>query len=239
MLNVFPKSTYSIPSLKNSLDGMKGKDIVRNTIKPDFYNYDESDKNRLNSFISHYEKHTSSYFLITSFSFFESYVKNAIAELIQFHGGASGWVNKIKRDFSNIESKIVKNKMEKNVQSLRRPLKKNMIDKFVKNINILNKHNYVFPSQKMCTYGISKMISRIENISASQIPLFFKEVMDMDITKKGRFNTIRRKRNKIAHGEHIRLSFREARGMAKSLREVAIEIDDFLLKNYFIIEFPR
>ncbi len=232
-------SAYAIPSLKKHLNDVQGNTPIKTMIVPDFYRFDESNKNRLNNFIKDYEEHLSSYFLITAFSFFEAYVKGVILELIDYHGGNVGWMNNTNQKFKNIEMEMIKNGSIKHVRSLMEPFRKDKKGKYLDKQKILKNYNYVFPSQKMSIYGISQLISKIKDLGAKQIPIFLERVFSLNLSKKRRFHNIREKRNNIAHGKKLKLSLRESRAMAKSLREMSVEIDKFFLRNYFILEFIK
>jgi len=58
-------------------------------------------------------------------------------------------------------------------------------------------------------------------------------ISDSDVLK---FHNVREVRNKIAHGEEVNLTIEQVTNMSKDLRGLALEIDQHLLRYYFISE---
>lgn len=232
-------TSYAIPSLRKHIKSIANNVPIRKAVKPDFYRFDKSDSNRISSFILVYENHLSSYFLISVFSFFEAYIKNAIGELIKFHGGVSKWSERVKDNINESRIRLKKEGILAYEGSLKEPLKENKKGKYRDRINLLLKNNYKFPSDKLAPYGIIELVSKFENLRASELLPFLIKVFDIPLGYKEleEFKKIRRTRNDIAHGKKISISLRMARKSAKSLRSIALKIDNFLVNNFFIIEY--
>ena len=69
-------------TMKNIDKGIEGAQLA----KPDYFKGDQN-LDQLKSYSAEYKKNLSKYVLLSNFSYFEVYVIDAIAEMLEFHGG--------------------------------------------------------------------------------------------------------------------------------------------------------
>jgi tRNA G37 N-methylase TrmD len=82
------------------------------------------------------------------------------------------------------------------------------------------------------------LIQKISNMSAKDIPDVLVDGLHMDIDEARvlEYHNTREVRNKIAHGESVNLTIEQVTNMSKALRSLALDIDQHLLRYYFISE---
>lgn len=74
---------HAVPTLKEDL--LLPTPTVSNP--PDHFKADRNPKTEIASYINNYQEELARSALITIFSYFESYIKDASSEIVQFHGG--------------------------------------------------------------------------------------------------------------------------------------------------------
>lgn len=235
MLNFIVAICYAIPSLKSQIKTIKKE--KKTLHKPDFFIYDKSTPEELRRRTFGYKSKLSSYMLLTSFSFFESYVKKAVNEIFEFHGGSDEFVKLAnKRDNSFIldpPNEVVEHK-----RKLQEPIKPHLIKKYEKHTDELTQLGYRFPTDLFSSFGVQIIAKSIDKLRAVDILKLLREAFHINLNDDtmNKFNGIRDIRNKIAHGEVVTLSIRQVMEIIVFLRELAIKIDKHFIENYFVIE---
>jgi hypothetical protein len=232
----------AVPTLKRNIR-LYEKNIITELTQPDYYGsrsvVDEVAKNRnkdqLKKISQDYKSKLSKYILISNFSFFESYVFDVIEEMIKFHGGkeefkkkakARGYKNSVNDDVEDIRKKIrLPNKPENN-QQYRLATQK------------LDQLRYRFPSDMFGSYGVLMLLQKVANMKSADIPTLLNDGLHMDLSDDTveSYHNVREVRNKIAHGEQVVLTLKQVTDMSKSLRKIALKLDQHLLRYYFISE---
>lgn len=234
----------AVPTLKRNIR-LYEKGVISDLVKPDHYGpskkltEDEMNRNNvhLKQMSTGYRAKLSKYILISNFSFFESYVIDVINEMISFHGGREEFIEKSRKGGEN---QIQNNdpQLEKVRRKIRRPnnpqhvlMYKNASDKLVE-------RGYRFPSDLLSSYGARMLIQKIGNMNSVDIPNILTDGLHMKIdeTRINEFHNIRDIRNKIAHGDSVTLTIPQVTQMSKTLKSLAFDIDQHLLRYYFISE---
>ena len=234
----------AVPTLKRNIR-LYEKGIITELAKPDHYgaarelNADENirRKNQLKDVAVGYRAKLSKYILISNFSFFESYVIDVLKEMIDFHGGAEGLVKNSK---ARAESQIINDSTEiENIRRKVRGVSKPVHHSRCKNAsNLLTKMQYRFPSDLLSGYGAKMLLQKISNLTPHDMPNLLIDGLHMRIDESLvlDFHNVREVRNRIAHGDAVNLTIEQVTNMSKTLRTIALDLDQHLLRYYFISE---
>lgn len=235
----------AVPTLKRTISLYENKKITDLT-KPDYYGWKNDltqeektrRKNQLKIYAIGYKEKLSKYILISNFSFFESYVQNALQEMLSYHGGRDEFINaarkRSEKQFNNISSKI---------ENARRKIRfKKLVSyrntKFKHATQTLLEENYRFPTDLLSGYGATMLLQKIDNSVANDIPKLMRDGfhLHLDPALILEFHNARDIRNKIAHGEDITVTIAQVTKYSQAFKSLAIAIDQHLLKHYFILE---
>jgi len=128
--------------------------------------------------------------------------------------------------------------IQKNRKKLQDSFDKKNHQKYKKYTKLLKRQNFKFPSDLLSLYGIIKLREEIKNLKSNNIPSILQNGLHIEFTKDeiSKFHSIRELRNKIAHGENMRIDIRKAMECNGFLRNIAVRIDNQISSNYFVIE---
>lgn len=242
---------YSIPNLKKSIKGYKAQVINYETLSTPDYFKDATPIPQLEAIAKDYKENLSKYTLISAFSFFESYFRDVVEELIIFHGGKDNFIETVHlrhKTFLNTQSpSIIENK-----KKLTEPLKKKNSDKYQKYIELLDKEPlYRHPSELLATFGLKYFIETVtgNNFKSVMIPDILEYAFGLDLTEKinkhtdlaeknlkETFDTMRNIRNSIGHGDGNSIGFEKVMDLIRFLRFFAVKIDNHLVNHFFVLE---
>lgn len=228
--------SYSVPALKAQIRAFE-KGLVTKLPSSDFFAHDVSSTSRLRDLAARYKNDVACGLLISSFSYFESYVENALNEMIAFHGGETAFVSraeqKDKKFLTATPASVLKHK--RGLQDSPQPGK---AEKYKAHTQVLTSAGYRFPSELLSSYGVRMLIQNLEKMRSVNIPDILSDGLHISLTEtqRTRFHAIREVRNRIAHGDPVSLSVREARRMTNDLSKLAILVDQHLVEHYFVIE---
>lgn len=178
-----------------------------------------------------YKKTIGRFILISSFSYFEAYVKNLVDELVAFHGGPTSLVETVKKRLSRSYPEELRKKLQTTFKS-------NRINRYENVISELRNRGYPFPTDLFSVYGMITASRIPEELRAADIPgllndLFFFEMED---TSRKQYDRLREKRNEIAHGRFPSIELKEALSENRFLRDLSVKIDNYVVQNFFVIE---
>lgn len=234
----------AIPNLKRTIRLFE-KGIVTDFVKPDYFGgledltEDEKfrQKEQLKENAADYKSKLSKYILISNFSFFEAYIIDVLNEMIDFHGGRDNFVamcskrglHQMRNDSSDIESIR---------RRIRRPNNFGHIMRYKSATKSLQEKGYRFPSDLLSNFGAKMLLQKISNLSAKDIPAILTDGLHMELSDSLvlDFHNAREIRNKIAHGESLQLTISQVSNISKTLRNIAMKVDQHLLRYYFISE---
>ena len=236
----------AVPTLKRNLK-LYEKGVIDSLTKADHYGpAGELTKEQIGRVIPQmrkraegYKQKLSQYILISNFSFFESYVKDVIEEMVVFHGGAEKFTKTTSARAGKVHTNI--QEVEGALRKLRGQRDPKNVDRSKNATNKLESLNYIFPSDLFASYGIRTFIRVMGNMFAKDIPSIIGDALHMPLTDDEilTFHNIRDARNNIAHGSAITIDLAKVTDMCKFLRSIALRLDQHIIRNYLISEIYR
>lgn len=240
---------HSVPNIKKTIRGNKESIPYFSVPNPDYFN--KSNNERLISLSRDYKTNLAKYILISSFSFFESYFRSVINELMNFHGGKVKYLKSSRERFSkSFENRDVETL--KHIRKLQEPIKKKNNEKYKKYIDTLDKSSsYNRPSEILGSFGVKILaeLVRGENFRSKMIPdilefCFLLELSDktnkhpelINLNLRETFDYLRNIRNSIGHGNVSDVTFSKTMDLTRYLRFLSLKFDKHLVKNFFILE---
>lgn len=225
---------HSVPALKGYIKAVeKGK--APKIPDPDFFK-SATGHSRLKQIMPNYRKTMGRFLVLSSFSYFESYISDIIEESFFINGGSAEFLNasRNKRNDHFVDITSLNEKAKK----LREKKDKSKSEKYRKTINELKRLNYRFPSELFAFYGLFQLQEKLGNMRAVDIPDIMENAFGVNITtdERGEFNRIRELRNNIAHGKIIEVDLSEAIQINDFLKKLAIKVDQHIIRNFFVIE---
>lgn len=241
---------HAVPTLKKSIKGLEEEIENYETLPPADY-FRGTDIKFLKEYAKKYRYNLSKYLLVSAFSFFESYFKATIDELIDFHGGKEVFIQKSHLRMRNILS-ISDRSITESKRKLNEYPKKNKHDKYAKHAELLaNNSDYRFPTELLATYGLKYFIEFIQssNFTSSSIPDTLEYAFHFDLSQKVNKHAelkekniretleyLRNLRNSIAHGDKVNIGFEKCMDLIRFFRYLTANFDRHLVNNYFILE---
>ena len=228
---------YAVPTLSKNIHGVEKNIEHYSMVQPDFFRYDKTTPEILKGRIKSYQHQLTSYLWLSTFSFFEAYVKQILGELIEFHGGKDKFIQdtieSIGKDMSQITHRMKQHRIK-----LQKPFDPRKILQYKKKTKILKEGGYKFPSELLAAFGVKMLIERLGDLRAKDIPTLLRDglLFEFDDESLKKFNSYNAKRNNIAHGESVKYSLHETKEMLNFLRNLAKKIDQHLMANFFVIE---
>jgi hypothetical protein len=177
--------------------------------------------------------------LLSTFSYFEAYVADALKEILAFHGGAERIAEMAKShdtaSSGSCSAAVVES--QRKLLDVKNPAKHH---KYKKHLRVLRNEGYPLPSQRLSCFGWLSLANRLKRMKSHEIPdlLFDGLLYPLSQSDRDTFHSLRDKRNKIAHGKLTRYPVRTAVTHGKFLRDLAVGIDKYLVKNFLMIEYP-
>ncbi|GAB4007109.1 hypothetical protein GCM10028808_10350 [Spirosoma migulaei] len=242
---------YAIPNLKKSIKGYNEKIKNYETfVKPEYF-IEDVNIPKLERLTQDYKYSLSKYTLISVFSFFESFIKDVVFELIEFHGGKEAFISiahsrhKIFLDNQNHELIEIKRKLQE-------PVKKKNKQRYRKYINKIAEYpNYRHPSELLATYGLKYFIETVTGnaFKSVLIPDLLEFGFGMDLSEKvnkhadlvdydlkDTFDIMRNIRNNIGHGNGGNVGLEKVMDLIRFLRHLSVKVDAHLINHFFILE---
>lgn len=223
---------FAVPSLKEQIRLVRTGVVGISLPPPDYFKGQSIQQIR----VADYKSKLSRYIVLSSFSFFEAYIIDAIREMIEFHGGTEEFINraqqKIEESIGSIDGSTQEHK-----RKLQEPEKPGKELKYLKHSKHLVEAGYKFPSELLSSYGIRSLAERLDNLRSADIPILLSQGLNCEINAE-RFHQIRDIRNKLAHGRanEVRLTLKKAIKLNDDLRKFAVKIDKHLTQHFFVLE---
>ena len=234
----------AVPTLKRNLK-LYEKGIIETLTKPDHYGpageltkeHNDRSLPQLRQKADGYKEKLSRYILISNFSFFESYVKDVVDEMVAFHGGPEQFAQSAMTRASTINSTRT-SELDEACRKLRGQTNPKNKQRSANATKELKEMGYVFPTDLFSSYGISAFLRSFGNMFAKDIPSILKDGLHMPFRDDEvlEFHNIRDARNTIAHGNSITVDLTKVTEMCKFLRTIALRLDQHILRNYMISE---
>lgn len=223
-----------MPALKGYIKAVE-KGSVDKIPDPDHFK-DIADYDRLKQIIPNYKKTLGRFLVLSSFSYFESYISDVIDESFLINGGGENFLKAVENKRNNHFEIIAS--LNERTKKLREQKKKSKAAKYQNIIDELTEMNYKFPSDLLAFYGLFQVQEKAKNMRAVDIPDVMENAFGfkMEYLEKIELNRIRGIRNNIAHGQITEFNLSEAIQVNQFLRDLAIRIDQHMLRNFFVIE---
>jgi hypothetical protein len=225
---------YAVPHLAAHITLV---DAGKAALQPPHYFAPQNSTQFLRDNIATFEERLSSYMLLSLFSFFEAFVKDIVQEMFDFHGGTEMLLAlAAKRDLAlstaaqSRDIQVAKAKLTKN--------KKGKHQKYQKYSKVLVAAGFRFPTERFSSYGVGMLIERHKNLKAHAIPdlLVHGVAMHMSAAEKAQYDSIREKRNKVAHGRPQKLDLAYIRTTNDFFRDMTFRINTHVLEHFFVLE---
>lgn len=240
----------SVPTLKKSIKGLEEK-------VPNYERLPAADYFKgiqvplLKEYVKAYKNSLTKHLILSAFSFYESYIKSVIDELIQFQGGKESFIHRSMNKTKSfmLASDIV---IEESKTKLNEYPKKGKHQKYEKHVAILEKRNdFRFPSELLATYGVKYLIEFTQSsaFTSNQIPDMLEYAFHFDLSPKVNkhpelkdknlretIEYLRITRNVIAHGDSVNMGFEKCMDLIRFFRYLTSNFDKHLVKNFFILE---
>jgi hypothetical protein len=234
-LNFVVLVCYAAPLLRRDLALPNPKVSVA----PDHFR-GQNPKSEIARYESSYRDELARSTLITVFSYFEAYIKDALEEIVQFHGGKTRWkqsVLKRSTQFISGETSEVKAHKRK-LQDRPSPHK---FAKYQKYGKLLQSKGFKFPSDLLAHFGASQLLLKLDDkkgMKAWEIPTVLEEGLLFPLSPADRsdFDAVRSIRNKISHGKPHQLALKTSLQYASRLHSLAAKIDSHITEHFLIIE---
>lgn len=228
---------HGIPALKRQISFLE-KGVVSSLPNSDYFPPNQTSPQQLKAQASDYKRQLASFLLLSSFSFFEAFVIDAIEEMIDFHGGVDSFINRAESREKKLIAPTLSQEAERAKRILSAPSNPHHIQKYKKHSKKLAVEGYRFPSERFSTYGVRMLVQKLANLRPNDIPDLLRFGLHMNLDDKAveRFHSIRDTRNKLAHGENVNLSLRDVSEMNDFLRKFSNLINQHLVQHFFVSE---
>jgi hypothetical protein len=219
--------------------GLLDNQLAAALYQPDYFK--ANTKEQLLGFASNYKSELSRSTLIAIFSYFESYVREVLKEIIEFHGGRA----KIKTlAMSRARSSL--DRSPRDVEKYKRKIqdygrKKKDRPKFEKYSRLLDKEGFRFPTELLAYYGVIQLITKTDarrGMRAWEIPDILEDAFLYRISSVDRqqLDRLRDLRNKIAHGTAPSVTLEASARAASELHTLAAKVDKHIADHFFVLQ---
>jgi hypothetical protein len=223
---------HAIPALKLQISLVE-KGTLASLPRPDYYPQGNTSIVQLKKQMIDYKSKIARFTFLSSFSFFEAFVSDAIKEMIDYHGGLMHFQSQNSSTIAMNSEEINKAK-----QKLRSKMDNSKIQRYKKFSAYLQSEGYRFPSSLLSGIGVSLLLEKLNNMKAVDIPSLLRDglLVPLDDSEIEEYHNLRAIRNSIAHGEQISFSLKKAGEMNDVLRKIAYKLDKHLNEHYMVNE---
>lgn len=225
---------YAIPHLKAHVEEVAAGKVG---LQKPIYFAAQNTPDYLREGVKNFEPRLSAYVYLSLFSFFEAFVKDAVQELFDFHGGAEAMIKMAERRDAALAAAVADPEVASSARKLRKD-KKGKDGKYKKYSALLRAKGFRFPTERLSAYGVRMLVERHSNLKAHAILDFLSHGLAVPITETERktYNAVRENRNKIAHGKTVTLALDDVRKANDFFRDMTFKTNSHLIENYFIVE---
>jgi hypothetical protein len=226
--------SQAIPALKLQISLIK-KGTLRSLPNPDYFKNPNAIE-IIQKQVKPYKGELCKHILLSSFSYFESYIVDVCQELIEFHDGNPKFIENAKQQHLKIINRQLGK--QKGLKSTLRKENPKELSKLIKSTSQLDNSGYIFPTRLFFMLGVHQFAQSIGTLKASQFPDFIENCFGYVWTKEQRdkFHQIRDIRNNIAHGKNVSLDLSTVCDFNTFFRDMALSIDKFLVDLFFLSE---
>ena len=205
---------------------------------PDYFKPDT--KVRLSQFAPRYQDELARAVLISVFSYFESYVKNALREIADFQGGAQTFLSLAKSGTAKYMKPLAA-VLDSSKAKLQTRAKPGREQRYRKHSKLLEAGGYRFPTELLAHYGAVNLLEKTDEkrgMRAWEIPDVLRDCLCFPITASDRktFDSIRTLRNEIAHGNAPAITLRSSLKASKDLHSLGARIDRHIIDHFLVLQ---
>jgi hypothetical protein len=202
---------------------------------PDYFRNATNSKKDLHKYMAAYEEELARSTLITVFSYFEGYVKDALRDIVTFHGGKEKFVtlarNRVTKFMNALDAAMLSEKRK--LQDSPAPHKTAKYKKFAE---LLDRKGFKFPTELLAPFGVRQLLSKLDKnrgFLAWEIPTTLEDCLlfPMTMTDHAQFEEIRTLRNEIAHGRAPVLTLKKSLRFASFLHTLAAKVDHHITES--------
>ena len=232
---------YAVPTLKKNIKAVVEGVVNYSLPKNDLFAHDASSPEQIRKLAEDYKSRLTSYLWLSSFSFFEAFISGAIQEVIDFHGGETEFIGSVEKRTREAIGKRHSPAIIKSRSRLSGEFAKFKTGRYKDHTAVLQRGGYTFPSDLLASFGVRMLVSKAGELKAAEIPALLAEGLHFPFTEEmlTRYDAYRKIRNDIAHGKHTHHSLKEAFDLKKNLGELASQVDEHLIANFFVMEIFR
>lgn len=225
---------YAVPHLKTHVEDVAAGKVA---LQQPIYFAAQNTPDYLRAGIKSFETRLSAYIYLSLFSFFEAFVKDAVQEMFDFHGGPEAMIEMAERRDAALAAAVADPDVASSVRKLRKE-KKGKDDKYRKHAALLRSKGFRFPTERLSAYGVRMLVERHANLKAHALLDFLSHGLAVPITEAERktYHAIRENRNKIAHGKTVTLALDDVRKANDFFRDLTFKTNSHLIKHYFVVE---
>jgi hypothetical protein len=228
---------HAVPALRADLS----LSSIMPTNPPDHFKTDRTPKSEVARYVSSYQDELARVTVNAVFSYFEAYIKDALMEIVEFHGSEA----KIKSMSVKRNTKFISS-LSPDVRTFKRKLQDNptsaKMGKYQKYGKFLDQKGYRFPTDLFANFGLYQLMPKLKDdrtgMRAWEIPNMLQECLLFPITSVERkvFEEIRTLRNKIAHGKPPSVTLKKSLHYASLLHTLAAKVDNHITEHFLIVE---
>ena len=211
------------------------------TNPPDHFKAHTNTKKDVARYVGGYQDELARLTVNAVFSYFEAYIKDALKDIVEFHGGKA----KIKGMSMKRNTRFI-SALSPDVQANKRKLQDNptpaKMEKYQKYGKLLDQKGYRFPTDLFANFGLYELLPKLKDdrtgMKAWEIPDVLQEGLLFPITATERkvFEEIRLLRNKISHGKPPSVTLKKSLHYASLLHALAARVDNHIAEHFLIIE---
>jgi hypothetical protein len=207
---------------------------------PDHFKVKPDTKTQLAKHAAGYQSELARTNVITIFSYFESYVRGALQEIITFHGGDEAFRNMAKHRAS-VFLKTPPAAIEESKRKLQEPARSTKKDKYIAYSKKLDQGGFRFPTELLAYFGSVNLISKSKDktgMRAWEIPDILQNglLYPLSIVERKLFDDCRKLRNDIAHGKAPTVTLQQSLEFASDLHTLAAKVDRHLVEHFFVLQ---
>ena len=226
--------SQAVPCMKLQIS-LIDKGEINDLPAPDYFTK-PNPLDQISAQVKGYKSELSKYILLSSFSYFESFIVDVIEEVMAINGGPDEFAKKTKE----IATKTIQsqgNSYSKQKVTLSKQ-EAHERDRRLLATSKLTENNFVFPSSLLSHLGVKALSQKLGNLKSVDIPKLMQDAFCMewnDDDVKG-FHQMRETRNRVAHGKTVNLSVKDVVEMNTRLRDIAHKVDQHLIDKVLISE---
>jgi hypothetical protein len=208
---------------------------------PDHFKLNPDTKKQLVKYATNYQTELARTNLITLFSYFESYVRIVLQEIIAFHGGDEDF-RKLALRRASVFLKAPPPAIETSKRKLQEPARIAKKGKYIAHSKKLDQGGFRFPTELLAYFGSVNLIAKSKDsrtgMRAWEIPDILQHgvLYPLSAAERKLFDDCRNLRNDIAHGKAPTIKLKQSLKFGSDLHALAAKVDKHLIEHFFVLQ---